>query len=166
MKLPHQLGRLLWELFLNRPNNREIHQSSLSASGHAFEPENSRIKSRIYTVFWYRFLYKILDFKQWLPSVTWSFSRINFIVSLICASCNRNVVFLTEALYEIAASMGKIIGAFVWTDRITVKFVSHDCLLLDMDSNRRTLTYRAESIQCFGTDFCIRSRTLNNDYLQ
>ena len=150
---------------LNRPNNREIRQSRLSASGHGFEPENSRIHSRVYTVFWYRFLYKILGFKQWLPSVTWSFSRVNFIVSLICASYNRNVVFLTEALYEIAASVGQIIGAFVWTDRITVKFVSQDSLLLDMNSNPRTLTYRAESIRCFGTDFCIRSRTINNDYL-
>ena len=37
-------------------------------------------------------------------------SRINFIVSLICVSYNRNVVFLTES-YEIASSMGQIIGA-------------------------------------------------------
>ena len=97
--------------------------------------------------------YKISDVKQWLSSVTWSFSRINFIVSLICASYNRNVVFFTEALYANAASMGQIIGAFVWTDRIAVKFVSQDCLLLDMDSNPRTLTYRTESILCFWYQF-------------
>ena len=94
-----------------------------------------------------------MDFKQWLPSSTWSFSGINIIVSLICASYNRNVVFLAEALYEIGASMGQIIGSFVWTDRITVKFVSQDCLLLDMDSNPRTLTYRTESILCFWYQF-------------
>jgi hypothetical protein len=36
---------------LNGPNNREIRQSRLSASGHGFEPENCRIQSRVYTVF-------------------------------------------------------------------------------------------------------------------
>ena len=49
---------------LKGPNNREIRQSGLSAFGHGFEDENSRIRSRVYAVFWYRFLYKILDFKQ------------------------------------------------------------------------------------------------------
>jgi len=35
---------------LNAPNNREIRQSRLAASGHGFEPWNSRIPSRVYTV--------------------------------------------------------------------------------------------------------------------
>jgi len=42
-----------------------------------------------------------------------------------------------------------IIDPFVSTDKISMKFVSQDCLLLDMDSNLRTLAYRAESIRCF-----------------
>jgi len=36
---------------LNGPNKREIRQSRLAASGDGFEPENSRIQSRVYTVF-------------------------------------------------------------------------------------------------------------------
>ena len=144
------MGQIIIGDFFNRPNNREIRQSRLSVSGHWFEPEISRIQGRVYTVFWYRFLYKISEDKQWLPSVTWSFSRINFIVSLICASYNRNVVLLNEVLYEIAASMGLIIiCAFVWTYRITVKIVSQYCLFQDMDSYPWTLTYRADSIRCF-----------------
>ena len=35
---------------LKRPNNREIRQSRLSASGHGFEPENSHIQSRVHMV--------------------------------------------------------------------------------------------------------------------
>ena len=38
-------------IYLNGPNNREILQSRLSASGHGFEPLNSRIYSSVYTVF-------------------------------------------------------------------------------------------------------------------
>ena len=68
----------------------------MSLSGHGFEPENSHIQSSVYTVFWYPFLYKISNVKHWLPSVTWSFSRINFTVILICVSYKRNDVFLTE----------------------------------------------------------------------
>jgi len=37
--------------FLNGTNNREIRQSRLAASGHGFKPENSRIQSRVNTVF-------------------------------------------------------------------------------------------------------------------
>jgi hypothetical protein len=49
---------------LNRPNNRDIRQARLPASGHGFEPEKSHIQSRVYTVFCYRFLYKISEVKQ------------------------------------------------------------------------------------------------------
>ena len=84
MKLSLQWARLLLALLFESLNNREIRQSRLSVSGHGFEPEKSHIQSRIYTVFLYRFSYKISEVKQRLPSVKWSFSGINFIVSLIC----------------------------------------------------------------------------------
>jgi len=52
---------------LNGPNNREIHQSGLSASGHGFE----RFAYRAVSIrcFRCRFCYKISDVKQWLPSL-------------------------------------------------------------------------------------------------
>ena len=47
-----------------------------------------------------------------------------------------------------------------------MKFISRDCLLLDMDSNVELSHIEQSLYGVLGTDFCIIFRTSNNDYLQ